>query len=76
MVFDFISYPKSQQARNLVAYDLSQRLLWVVEHPTTDVTDTYVHILGEVPLRVLNFASCTCEINVHTGKLKEAIFTK
>ena len=76
VIFDYMSFPKPQQARNLMAYDLSQKLLWVAEHPTTERTDTYVSFISETPLRVCNFASYTCEIDVETGKIRHATFTK
>ncbi|OAI42444.1 hypothetical protein AYO41_04245 [Verrucomicrobia bacterium SCGC AG-212-E04] len=76
VIFDYMSFPKAQQARNLMAYDMSQKLLWVAEHPTSGHTDTYVSIISESPLRVGNFASYTCEIDVETGKLRDAVFTK
>ena len=76
VIFDYMSFPKPQQARNLMAYDMTQKLLWVADHPTTDRTDTYVNIISETPLRVCNFASLACEIDVETGKLRNAVFTK
>ena len=76
VVFDYMSFPKLQQAKNLMAYDLSQKLLWVAEHPTTDITDTYVEITQEAPLKAWNFACFVCDIDIETGKLLHAKFTK
>jgi len=76
VVFDYASFPKGHQAKNLVAYDLNRNLLWVAEHPTTDDTDTYVKITQETPLKAWNFACFVCEIDIETGKLVRAQFTK
>jgi hypothetical protein len=76
VVFDYMSFPKFQQAKNLMAYDLSQKLLWIAQHPTTVSTDTYVQIKQEAPLKVWNFACFVCDIDIETGKLLHAEFTK
>ena len=76
IIFDYMEFPKPQQARNLMAYDLSRNLLWVAEHPTDGQTDTYVHITSETPLRASNFASYICDIDIETGRLLNAVFTK
>jgi hypothetical protein len=76
VVFDYMSYPPDEQAKNLRAFNLKQELLWVAEHPTEGRTDTYVHILNEEPLIVSNFASLKCEIDFETGRLKKSVFTK
>jgi hypothetical protein len=76
VVFDYMSFPKRQQAKNLMAYDLNRNLLWVAEHPTTEATDTYVKIVEEKPLKAWNFACYFCEIDIQNGKLLRAEFTK
>ena len=76
IIFDYMSFPKSQQAQNFMAYDLNRKLLWVAEHPTTQNTDTYINITSEEPLKASNFASFSCEIEIETGKLRNAVFTK
>lgn len=76
IIFDYMEFAKPQQARNLMAYDLGRKLLWVAEHPTDKQTDTYVRITSESPLRASNFASYMCDIDIETGKLLNAVFTK
>jgi hypothetical protein len=76
VVFDYMSFPQHKQARNLMAFDLQKTHLWTAEHPTNETTDTYVHILSEEPLRVSNFASLNCHIDLETGKVLDAKFTK
>jgi hypothetical protein len=76
VVFDYMSFPRHEQAKNLVAYDLNRNLLWVAEHPTTEAADTYVNIVEENPLKAWNFAGYVCEIDIETGKLLRAEFTK
>ena len=71
VVFDYMSFPKPQQAKNMSAFDLSRNLLWVAEHPTSERTDTYVKILDESPFRVLNFAHL-CTLDIQTGKVLHA----
>jgi hypothetical protein len=76
VVFDYMSFPKDQQAKNLVAYDLDRNLLWLAEHPTTAPADAYVTIAQETPLKASNFAGFICDIDIETGKLLHAKFTK
>jgi hypothetical protein len=76
VIFDYMDFPKPQQAKNLMAFDLDKKLLWVAEHPSTKQTDTYVNIISETPLKVSNFASYICEIDEKTGKLCNTVFTK
>jgi hypothetical protein len=76
IVFDYMSFPRHQQAKNLMAYDLNRNLLWVAEHPTKEIADTYVNIFEETPLKASNFAGYLCEIDIETGKLLNAEFTK
>jgi len=76
VVFDYMSFPHGEQAKNLQAFNLRRELLWVAEHPTKERTDTYVGITSEVPLVVSNFASLQCEIDVESGRLKRSVFTK
>ena len=76
VVFDYMSFPKRQQAKNLMAYDLNRNLLWIAEHPTTEAADTYVNIVDENPLKAWNFACYVCEIDIDTGRLLHAQFTK
>jgi hypothetical protein len=76
LVFDYMSFPKGEQAKNLMAYDLERNLLWVAEHPTKEAADTYVEIVDENPLKAWNFACYLCEIDIQTGRLLHAEFTK
>jgi hypothetical protein len=76
VVFDYMSFPKNQQAKNLMAYDVHRNLLWIAEHPTAEATDAYVKIVEEDPLKASNFACYLCEIDIQTGKLLHAEFTK
>ena len=76
VVFDYMSFPRDKQARNLMAFDLQKNHLWTAEHPTNGTGDTYIQILSEEPLRVSNFASFDCRIDLETGKLLDAEFTK
>ena len=73
---DYRSVPKDRQAHNLRAMDLNHKILWTAEHPTTGTNDAYVRILSEEPLRVSSFAGYSCEIDIETGKLLSALFTK
>ena len=76
VIFDYMSYPREKQARNMVAYDLQKRELWTAEHPTNEVADTYVNFLSFAPLRACNFRSFDCTINPQTGRIIETNFTK
>ncbi len=76
IVFDYMDYDKNKQARNLEAFDLDKNRLWVAEHPTNQSTDAYVSITSEKPLKLNNFASYDCEIDLSTGKLIDAVFYK
>ena len=76
VVFDYMSFPRGEQAKNLQAFSLKRELLWTAEHPSKERTDTYVSITTEEPLVVSNFASLQCEIDVESGKLKRSVFTK
>jgi hypothetical protein len=76
VVFNYMSFPRHAQARNLMAFDLQKRHLWTAEHPTNGTGDTYIQILSEEPLLVSNFASVNCHIDLETGRLLDAQFTK
>ena len=62
--------------RNLRAYALGGREVWVAEHPTCGSNDCYTEIHSRSPLIVGNFAGFRCEIEPETGRLVEAVFTK
>ena len=76
IIFDYMEYPKNEQAQNLVAYDLEKNTIWVAEHPTNQRNDAYVHITSEKPLKANNFASYSCELNIDTGRIVNAEFYK
>ncbi len=76
VIFDYMSYPKSGQAKNMVAFDMEQKELWTAEHPTTQTNDAYVKFTGGDPLRAWNFACYHCTLDPATGKLLAAEFTK
>lgn len=65
-----------RQFRNLAAYSLDGRRLWIGEHPTTGRNDVYLNFISTAPLRVWSFACYVCEIDVTSGKLLHAEFTK
>jgi hypothetical protein len=76
VIFDYMSFPKAQQARNLMAFNLDRELLWIAEHPTRQQTDAYVSISQEEPLIVSNFAGLECEIDLKSGKILKAVPAK
>lgn len=77
VVFDYMAFPKDQQAANLVALDFCARRLWTVaEQPIDDPTAAYTKITRIDPLTVGNFAGFSCVIDCASGKLVESEFTK
>jgi hypothetical protein len=76
VVFDHTSFPKNQQARNLMAFNLERELLWIAEHPTNQPTDAYLSISQDDPLVVSNLAGFECEIDLQTGKLLKSVAAK
>jgi hypothetical protein len=76
VIFDYMSYSRRTQAKNMMAFDLQKKELWTAEHPTDKQTDTYIKFLSEEPLRACNFASFDCRIDPATGRLLHAEFTK
>src|SRR5215469_11047225 len=75
IIFDFMSYPRNSQARNMVAFDLKKNEIWTAEHPTNQVSDTYIKFVSEKPLTACNFASFECRIDPENGRLVDAQFT-
>lgn len=76
VIFDYMHYDQTKSAQNLVAFDLGGKELWKAENPTEKRTDAYTNFLNGEGLRVGNFAGYTCNINLDTGKLIDAQFTK
>ncbi|MFN7731979.1 MAG: hypothetical protein ACK5OB_08750 [Pirellula sp.] len=77
VVFDYMAFPKSQPAANLVALDVNSKLLWTVTgQPIDHPTAAYTKITRIDPLTVGNFAGFSCVIDCACGKLLESEFTK
>lgn len=76
VIFDYMDFPKWRQARNLRAFNLQGKELWIAEHPTNETADCYVNFMKDDPLTVGNFAGYRCIIDTSTGKLLESVFTK
>ncbi len=76
VIFDYMYYDQKKPAQNLVAFDLHGKELWKAENPTEMRTDAYTNFLEGEGLRVGNFAGYSCTIDLDSGKLIEAQFTK
>ena len=76
VIFDYMSYPRNKQSKNMIAFDLNQNELWTAAHPTNQTNDTYVKFIASDPLQALNFASFVCTLDPKTGQLLSADFTK
>lgn len=76
VIFDYMAYPQARPAANLVAFDEQQRRLWDAQNPTAGPTDAFVNFVSEDPVRVWNFAGYSCEVDLNTGRLLKAEFTK
>lgn len=69
VIHDYRIYPNNGPARNLVAYSLSGRELWVAEHPSRSEVDAYVDFVSGVPLRAWNYAGYLCTLDPETGRI-------
>ena len=76
VLFDYMAKREAGQFNNLIAISREGNQIWVAEHPTTSSADVYTDIVGTAPFVVSNFAGYRCTIDIDTGKLKDAIFTK
>jgi hypothetical protein len=76
VIFDYMYYDQKKPAQNLVAFDLHGKELWKAENPTDTRIDAYTNFLEDEGLRVGNFAGYSCTIDLDSGKLIEAQFTK
>ena len=76
IIFDYMEYPRQQQARNMEGYSMKKEKIWTAEHPTNQNTDTYINFVSESPLTACNFSSHTCVIDPQSGALLDAKFTK
>ena len=76
VIFDYMAFPKDKPARNLVAYDRMKKEIWTAQNPNVGAADAYVTFIKEEPLEVWNFASYNCRIDIATGQLLRAEFSK
>ena len=44
VLFDYMDFPKNEQARNLRCYNNNMELKWIAEHPTNAINDCYTQI--------------------------------
>lgn len=80
LILDYMEYCTWKVARNLEAYTLDGRRLWVAKHPTEEPTDAYTHFFREQADEsvaiVNNFVSYICTIRVEDGTLVKSVFMK
>ena len=76
VLYDYMAGPRHRQFQNLEAFTLDGVRLWTAEHPTSTTADVYVSISSVSPLRVTNFASYDCTLDIESGRLLESVFTK
>jgi len=76
VLYDYMAGPRHRQFQNLEAFTLDGVRLWTAEHPTSTTPDAYVSIKSVSPLRVSNFASYDCTLDIETGRLLQSAFTK
>jgi hypothetical protein len=61
--------PEFSQFMNCRAFDENGLLIWVAEHPTSELTDFYMLVVDTEKNKLRNFASYTCQLDFSTGKL-------
>lgn len=76
VVFDYRDYSSDKPTPNVVAFNLKKQQIWIAENPTKEVPDGYTEILQEDPLLVGNYRGYACHIDLETGKIRNAYFTK
>ncbi|HWY52295.1 MAG TPA: hypothetical protein VNW72_12515 [Chthoniobacterales bacterium] len=76
LLYDYMAGPRDRQFQNLEAFNSSGQHLWTAQHPTAEKPDTYVKILSTSPFLAWNFACYKCTIDVSSGRLVKALFTK
>ena len=76
VLFEYMARREAGQFNNLIALDMDGNQIWVAEQPTTTSSDVYVEIGEKDPLIVGNFAGYRCTIDIDSGKILEAKFTK
>ncbi|MBY0273455.1 MAG: hypothetical protein K2X02_08660 [Alphaproteobacteria bacterium] len=65
------------QFPNIICFNSKGEKIWTVELPTTDTGDSYFRMqFKNGKLIADSWCSFSCEIDVNTGKIKEAIFFK
>jgi hypothetical protein len=76
ILYDPMAGPRHRQFQNLEAFTLDGVRLWTAEHPTSTAADVYVSITSVSPLRAGSFAGYDCTLDVESGRLLQAAFTK
>ena len=78
VLYDYMDFPKDEQAKNLRAYNEKGDIIWIAEHPTKAINDCYTEIKvnDEKTLVAYNFACYICIINIKNGRLINYEFTK
>ncbi len=77
VLYEYTSGSQDVRFRNLEAFDLSGRHLWLAELPgTSDSCDSYTGILSEHPLTAYSWSGCRCEIDLATGEILRADVVK
>jgi len=65
------------QFPNIICLNSKGEKIWTVELPTTDTGDSYYQMeFEDGKLIADSWCSFSCEVDVNTGKIKEAIFVK
>ncbi|MBY0273393.1 MAG: hypothetical protein K2X02_08345 [Alphaproteobacteria bacterium] len=65
------------QFPNIICFSAGGNKLWIAELPTTDTGDSYCQMkFKNGKLTAYSWKSYSCEIDINTGKIKEAIFVK
>lgn len=77
-LYDWMGYPKDEAARNVVAYDVNGKEIWIIEplggNPRTDCY-TYIES-KDGKLYAYNFQCFDCVIDDTNGKVLQSYFTK
>ena len=77
VVYDYMSFPEGEPARNLFAYSAKTGAeLWRAEDIGLGKIDAYTNIISETPLVVGNFAGYSCQVDLATGSVVCKVFTK
>jgi hypothetical protein len=64
------------QFRNVIAFDADGREVWIAELPTTYTGDAYYGISAENGLTAFSIQSFVVVLDVRTGAILDATFTK